>query len=156
MITIKIPHLNILNLNNLVLDYNGTLAVDGKIIESVINILKSLSFNLNIYIITADTYGFVEKQIKDIPCKLIILPPGNQDKAKLRFIEQLNAKETVCIGNGKNDRLMLKESSLGIVVIGREGAALDSLMAADVVCNSITDALDILLQTKRLVATLRL
>jgi len=156
MITIKIPHLNTLNLNNLVLDYNGTLAVDGKIIESVINILKSLSFNLNIYIITADTYGFVEERIKDIPCKLIILPHGNQDKAKLRFLEQLNAKETVCIGNGKNDRLMLKESSLGIVVIGKEGAALDSLIAADVVCNSITDALDILLQTKRLVATLRL
>ena len=117
---------------------------------------EQLSLKLKIYIVTADTYGFVEEQTQDLPCELIIIPPGNQDKAKFRLIEQLSSKETVCIGNGKNDRLMLKEASLGIGIIGREGLALDSLMTADVICSSITDALDILLHPKRLIATLRL
>jgi soluble P-type ATPase len=50
---------------------------------------------------------------------------------------------------------MLQEAALGIVVIGREGAAAATFAAADVVCRSIGDALELLLDDRALAATLR-
>jgi soluble P-type ATPase len=50
---------------------------------------------------------------------------------------------------------MLKEAILGIAVIQEEGAAVESLVAADIVTRSILDALDLLLRPLRLTATLR-
>jgi soluble P-type ATPase len=61
----------------------------------------------------------------------------------------------VSIGNGRNDQLMLKASALGIAVILAEGIAAETLLASDVVCTSIIDALDLLRNPLRLTATLR-
>ena len=58
-------------------------------------------------------------------------------------------------GNGRNDRKMLKAAALGIAVIQREGAAAETVAAADVVSSSILDALELLQNPKRLLATLR-
>jgi soluble P-type ATPase len=60
------------------------------------------------------------------------------------------------IGNGRNDQLMLAAAALGIAVVQEEGAAIESLSAADVVLPDIRSALDLLLFPKRLIATLRL
>jgi soluble P-type ATPase len=46
-------------------------------------------------------------------------------------------------------------AALGIAVIQAEGAAPQTLCAADVVVREIGDALDLLVQPKRLAATLR-
>ena len=59
------------------------------------------------------------------------------------------------IGNGANDVLVLEGAALGIAVIGPEGASSAALRAADVVCASIVDALDLLLEPRALTATLR-
>ncbi|MBE0447689.1 MAG: HAD hydrolase family protein, partial [Actinobacteria bacterium] len=61
----------------------------------------------------------------------------------------------IAIGNGSNDVEMLKKAKLGIAVIGREGCACDALKAADIVMNSSADALDLLINSNRLIATLR-
>ena len=61
----------------------------------------------------------------------------------------------VAAGNGRNDRLMLKDSALGIVVIQTEGTAVEALSAADLVVPGILEALDLLLHRRRLKATLR-
>jgi soluble P-type ATPase len=50
---------------------------------------------------------------------------------------------------------MLEASALGIVVLLQEGAAAQSLMAADIVCSEILSALDLLTHPLRLTATLR-
>jgi soluble P-type ATPase len=50
---------------------------------------------------------------------------------------------------------MLRAATLGIAVIGPEGAAGPTLVAADVVCRSVLDALDLLLDERALAATLR-
>lgn len=50
---------------------------------------------------------------------------------------------------------MLRAARLGIAVIGPEGAASGAIMAADLVCRSVTEALDLLLDERLLVATLR-
>ncbi|MBV9327442.1 MAG: hypothetical protein JO020_15490 [Chloroflexi bacterium] len=50
---------------------------------------------------------------------------------------------------------MLREAALGIAIVGPEGLAAGALAAADVVVPSISDALGLLRNPKRLIATLR-
>lgn len=155
MITLDIPGYRQMILKHLVLDYNGTLAVDGNLAAGVRNLLVRLAATIDIHVITADTFGMVREGMADIPCTVSVLPPERQDQAKLDYITGLDASETVCMGNGRNDRLMLKAAGLGVVVILEEGAAAETIMAADIVCKNITDALELLLRPLRVTATLR-
>ena len=155
MIEVTIPGYNTLQFKHLVLDYNGTLAVDGELLPGVKQALKGLSEELQVHILTADTFGKVRSRVEGIPCELSILPLENQDKGKLDYVKGLGAGYTVCIGNGRNDRLMLKEAALGIAVILEEGAATETLVAADVVSPSILSALELFTNPLRLTATLR-
>ncbi len=155
MIEVEIPGYKRLQFKHLVLDYNGTLAVDGELLEGVKEALKSLAKTLQVHILTADTFGKVRSRIEGIPCELSILPLDNQDKGKLDYVKGLGAGHTVCVGNGRNDRLMVKEAALGIAVILGEGAAIETLVSADVVCTSILSALELLTHPLRLTATLR-
>ncbi len=50
---------------------------------------------------------------------------------------------------------MLEASRLGIIVLGKEGCALKSMIEADVQVGSILDGLDLLLNPQRLKATLQ-
>lgn len=155
MITIEIPGLKTLLLRHLVLDYNGTIATDGKLIQGVKESLTQLAQKLQIHIVTADTFGNVEEETVGIPCTVSILPIHDQDRGKLEYIEKIGTENTVCIGNGRNDHLMLKDAALGIAVIQEEGSAAEAIMAADVIIPHIIDALNLLTNPLRLVATLR-
>ena len=155
MIEVKVPGYKTLELNHMVLDYNGTLSCDGEVIQGVKKRLSTLSEQLSVHVITADTFGKVESRLKDVPCEITVLPLENQDVAKIEYIKQLGADRTVCIGNGRNDRLMLKAAALGIAVVLEEGAAMETVMDADVVFTSINSALDLLSNPLRLIATLR-
>ena len=156
MIEISIPGAETLRLEHLVADFNGTLAVDGMLLPGTAEALCRLAEKLAIHVLTADTFGTARKALSGIPCELVILPPGAQDRAKLRYAEALGAAQCVCIGNGRNDLGMLAAAGLGIVVIQGEGAALETLRAARVVAPDIGVALGLLLHPQRLVATLRL
>ena len=155
MIAIDIPDFGPLELHHLVLDYNGTLAVDGEMVDGVRERLEALASKVKVHVVTADTFGKVKSAMEGIPAEVRVLPPGRQDHAKLEFIEGLDVEGVVCIGNGRNDRLMLEHAALGIAVVLGEGAATASINAADIVAHSITDALDVLSNPLRLVATLR-
>ena len=155
MIEIEIPGHKTLRLDHLVLDYNGTLACDGKLLPGIEARLKSLAGKLRIHVVTADTFGKASSELEGLPCELVILPIEAQDEEKLDYIRKLGAQSTTCIGNGRNDRLMLAEAALGLAVILEEGASTEALTAADVVCASVTSALDLLSNPLRLVATLR-
>jgi soluble P-type ATPase len=155
MLTIAIPGHESLRLEHLVLDFNGTLGCDGVLIPGVAERLHELSRQLNIHVVTADTFGNAAAALAGLPCELSILPVENQDAGKLARVERLGCDKTVCIGNGRNDRRMLKAAALGIAVIQREAASSETVIAADVVATNILDALDLLTQPTRLVATLR-
>lgn len=155
MIEISIPGYKKLQLKHLVLDYNGTLACDGHLLEGVKDALEKLADKLKIHVLTADTFGKAQAGLKGVDCKLSILPVDHQDVGKLEYVKKLNSEFAVCIGNGRNDCLMLKEAALGIAVILAEGAALETLTAANVVCTSIVSALELLANPLRLTATLR-
>ena len=155
MIKIEIPGYKEYNLKNLVLDYNGTMSCDGELINGLKEIIISVSKLLDIHVLTADTYGSVESKLKDLPVTLSIIPSVNQDEQKLNYIKMLGSKSTVCVGNGRNDSLMLKNSIIGIALIQDEGLCIDSLNNADIVCKDILSALQLLINKKRIIATLR-
>ena len=155
MIEISIPGNGKLQCKYLILDYNGTLAVDGRLIDGVREILQQLSDKLEIHVLTADTFGKARSGLAGIDCRLSILPIDRQDIGKREYVINLGAEFCVCMGNGRNDRLMLKEAVLGVAVIQGEGAAAETLLAADVVCRDIVSALELLSNPLRLVATLR-
>ena len=155
MLDIDIPGFATLRLKHLVLDYNGTLAVDGHLVPGVKERLESVSRSLRLHVLTADTFGMARASLLEVPCELTILAQERQDLAKCAYVEQLGAPAVVCIGNGRNDRLMLRSAAIGIAVMHKEGAAAAAVSAADLVVPGIIDALDLLDNPLRLVATLR-
>ena len=155
MVAIDIPGFQSLRLTHLVLDYNGTIALDGNLIPGVADALRALSVQLKIHVITADTFGSAQRQLEGLPIAFSLIPKTEQAAAKASYIAALGADSVVAIGNGRNDRDMLKDAALGIALIQTEGAAAQTLVQADVICTSVLDALDLLHHPKRLVATLR-
>ena len=155
MIEINIPGYRKLRLKHIVLDYNGTIACDGELIAGVKENLNALADKLQVHILTADTFGKARSGLEGIECELSILAPDAQDIGKLEYVKRLGAENAVCVGNGRNDQLMLKEAALGIAVILEEGTAVDTLFAADIVCTHIVSALELLRNPLRLTATLR-
>jgi len=137
------------------LDYNGTLAVDGNLLSGVDRIFKTLAQDIQIHVITADTFGLAANQLKGLPVKLTILPVEKQDDAKLDYISRLGPESVAAIGNGRNDCKMLKAAALGIALVQKECAAAEAMANADIVSTDILDALDLFRNPKRLLATLR-
>lgn len=155
MIKISVPGSGELQLNHLVLDFNGTLACDGALIPGVAERLNRLSEKIEIHVMTADTFGTCRKACRDITATVQVLSDPVGARAKEAFVNSLDASTVAAVGNGVNDSLMLKAAVLGILVIEGEGAAVKAINSADIVVKSINDALEMLLAPKRLTATLR-
>jgi len=155
MIEIDIPGFNKLEIEHLVLDYNGTLACDGVLLDGVSERIAALADVVTVHVVTADTFGLAREQIDGLPCRLTVLKQEDQDRAKLDYVRRLGGVTVACVGNGRNDRLMLKEAGIGIAVVLGEGASVESLLHADVVCTDACTALDLLIHPRRLIATLR-
>ena len=155
MIRIGIPSREPVFAEHLVLDYNGTLALDGQLLEGVSELLGRLSQHLSVHVITADTFGTVKDTFANTNINIQIIGDKEQGRQKADFVASLNPQSVVAIGNGANDAQMLKLAALGIAVVQPEGVSTQSLLNADIVCTSIADALNLLLNPKRIVATLR-
>ena len=155
MLEIDIPGFGLVRLEHLVSDFTGTLSVDGVLLPKVEARLNKLSESMKIHILTADTFGKAQAALKDVKCEMQILTGENHDVQKEDYVNKLSAESVVALGNGKNDRKMLKAAKLGIAVTEGEGCAVDAIMAADIHVRSAVDGLDLLLNTKRLKAILR-
>lgn len=155
MIDIEIPGFGRLTLTTLLCDYNGTLARDGRLLEDVPPRLARLAQSLRVQVITGDTFGTARAALAGLPCEVVVLASDNQAEAKRELLERTGAQIAVAVGNGRNDRLMLAAAALGIAVMGDEGAAVEALSASDIAVRHIADALDLLLEPRRLIASLR-
>jgi soluble P-type ATPase len=155
VLNLNIPGAAPVELEHLVLDYNGTLALDGDILDGVEWRLQALSETLSIHLITADTFETVVDAWSSLPCRVSIVPATDQHIAKRDYVRELGAARVVAVGNGRNDALMLEEAALGIAVVQTEGAAREAVLAADVIVPDIFAALDLLANPLRLTATLR-
>ena len=155
MIELSIPGRGTVRLQHLVTDVNGTLAVDGILMEGLAKRIASLQDRLCVHLLTADTHGHqaaIDRQLNLVATRL---GPGNEQEQKRAYVEKLGPECVVAIGQGANDAAMLKVAALGICVISPEGTALETLLAADVVTADIMAAFELLDKPLRLVATLR-
>ncbi len=151
-IVVEIPGESTLELEHLVLDVNGTLTDRGALIEGVRERLAAVGAKLVPHLLSADTFGTLASAAAQLGVQPQTIASG-EDKA--RYVAELGPERCAAIGNGANDARMLDVAALGIAVIGAEGAAATALASADVVCASIVDALELLLDERTLVATLR-
>jgi P-type E1-E2 ATPase len=155
MIEVNIPGRSPLRLEHLVTDVNGTLALDGVLIDGLAKRIASLRDRLTVHLLTADTHGrqaIIDQQLSLTAARLA---PGGEAEQKRQYIENLGAGSVVAIGQGANDSLMLKAAALGICVLSPEGSASETLLAADIVVPNIVAAFDLLNEPLRIVATLR-
>jgi len=156
MIELQIPGRGITQLEYAVFDVNGTLATDGILLDGIADKIAMLRGKLEVRLLTADTHGKqveIDRQIKLTADRL--RPGGHEREQKADYVRALDAERVVAIGNGANDVEMLKAAAIGIAVMGHEGLSGEALAAADVVVLSAHDAIDLLLNPKRLIATLR-
>lgn len=152
---VDIPGSGKITINQILLDYNGTLAIDGELIPGVAAAIQVLAEQIPIYVITADTYGSVQSALNNTQCRIVTIQETKQDEQKLEHLRALGKKSTMAVGNGRNDRLMLREAVLGIALIQGEGACVESVLAADIVCTDILDVFGYFQTPDRLKATLR-
>ena len=155
MISIDIPGWGNMEIENVVLDLNGTLATDGKIPPEVKKRINSLVGRVKVYVLTADTQGTATEELHDMKVELIKIEGKDSKEGKFNFLKSLDLEKTLAVGNGNNDELILKEAAIGIAILGDEGISVTALKQADIMVKNIFDALDLLLKPKRLVATLR-
>lgn len=155
MIEIDIPGFGPVRLEHLVSDFSGTLSVNGQLIPKVDARLNKIAEIMKIHILTADTFGKAQAELKGINGEIHILAGENHDVQKEEFVAKLGADSVAAFGNGNNDRRMLKAARIGIAVSEGEGCAVDAIMAANIHVRSAVEGLDLLLNTKRLKATLR-
>ncbi len=153
--SIEIPNYKTINLKHIVLDYNGTIAKDGVLKEEVTKLLPLLAQKYTLHVITADTFGSVVNELKDFDLHVKVLRSENHTLEKEAYISGLGASECAAVGNGNNDMKMLQKAEIGICLIGDEGCSTKSLLASDIVCKSISEALELFVHPKRLIATLR-
>ena len=152
---IDIPGYKELNVDTLLLDYNGTIATDGIIPESVKTRLKELANEFEIYVLTADTHGTARKQCEDIPVTVHTFPVGNAADYKEEIINKIGGEYCVCLGNGRNDIKMFHQAALSIAIMDTEGMCSKLLLESDICVTSIEKGLDLLLNPKRIIADLR-
>ncbi len=155
MIKISIPGRDELQLHYLVLDMNGTVATDGQLIAGIAERVARLKDRLRVYLLTADTFGTGAQAARELGIEMVTVSSADGTTDKANFISALDPPGAAAMGNGNNDVAMFKAAHLSIAVIGREGCCVAALLYADLVVHDINDALDLLLNPLRLIATLR-
>jgi soluble P-type ATPase len=155
MIELNIPGRGTLKLDHLVMDVNGTLAKDGRLLERLAKPVTSLKNRLALHLLTADTYGRQSDIDFTLGTQAVRLTRGDEAQQKADYVNALGAEHVVAIGQGANDAGMLKAAALGIAVLSDEGLAVEALLNADILMPSIYEALNLLEYPTRIVATLR-
>ena len=155
MLEVDIPGFGPVRLRHLVSDFTGTLSVDGKLVPGVKELLNKVSESLEVHVLTADTFGKARSELEGVKCVVHILEGDNYDVQKEEYVDKLGAECVVAFGNGNNDRRMLKAARVGVAVCLKEGCSVDAASSANILVTSATDALELLLNEKRLMATLR-
>ena len=141
-----------LEIAHVLFDVNGTLTDRGRLIDGVSARLARLKDAVTVHLVSADTFGSRAETAAVLGLEAHRIADGED---KRRMIDELGPPVCAAVGNGLNDVPMLEATALAIAVTGPEGASARALAAADIVCRSIVEALDLLLDERALVATMR-
>lgn len=146
----EIPNYGEIQFGAVLFDLNGTLGESGRVTEEVKHLLERLAGKYTVVVLSSDTFGTLEEEFNGLPVRIERVSSGAE---KARIAE--GYKPYVAVGNGNNDVAMLEGAELAFCVVGPEGAAVDALLASDIVVKDVKDALTMLLDERKLVATLR-
>ena len=155
MIELNIPGRGRVQLQHLVCDVNGTLAVDGQLLEGIARPLTTLRDRLTLHLLTADTHGRQHIIDQQLNLQAVRIQAGAEAAQKAAYVCQLGSESVIAVGQGANDAEMLRLAAVGVAILSKEGTALEALLAADLVVPDIFSALELLENPLRLVATLR-
>ncbi len=155
MIEFTIPGRGRMRIKNIVFDVNGTIAIDGKIDEKIKKKLEKLAQKVTVILLTADTYGTIEKEMGKTGIKIQKISSPGEVEEKEDFIKKLGEEQTIAIGNGENDRLMLKRAILGICVVDKEGASSKAVTNSDIVVYGRETVFELIDNPQRIIASLR-
>jgi P-type E1-E2 ATPase len=155
MIELNIPGRGTIQVEHLVCDVNGTLAIDGQLVEGVLRLITVLRDRLTVHLLTADTHGRQDTIDRQLGLKAVRIQPGDEAGQKSEYVRRLGAQHVAAIGQGSNDAGMLKAAVLGVAILSPEGIATESLLAADLVMPGPLAALELFEKPLRIVATLR-
>ena len=153
-LAVAIPGADTLSLRHLLIDFNGTIACNGALIDGVAERLRALSQILEVEVLTGDTYGTVGQTLAGLPVRYSVVLSGADKTARVHAL-QAEGGGVAALGNGRNDVDMLRAATLGIAVLGPECTHALTLAAAQLVAPHIHAALDLFLQPQRLIAALR-
>jgi soluble P-type ATPase len=155
MIELNVPGRGVLRLEHLVCDLNGTLAVDGQLLEGIPRLLKTLSDRLCVHVLSANTRKNIETIELQLGFSVRIIPRGDETQSKAAYVRELDAAKVIAIGQGTNDSAMLREAAIGICVLSPEGTSTLAIQAADLLVADIYHAFELIEKPLRLVASLR-
>ncbi len=155
MIELNVPGRGVIQIDHLVSDVNGTLALDGHLMEGVATALLRLADRVQIHLLTADTHGRQGIIDQQLGMQAVRIAPGDESEAKAQYVRDLGPERVVSLGQGMNDAGMMREAIIGICILSPEGLASETLQSADLVVPDILSALALLEKPMRLVASLR-
>ena len=152
---INVPQTGKYDIENIVFDYNGTIANNGIIIDGVLEKIVDLSKSFNVHIITADTFSTVRESFKGTNVNINIIDKDYGSEQKEKFIDKLGFDKTIALGNGRNDELMLKKSIISIAVLNDEGVSVKAINSADFLIKDINNFFEMIYDTNKMIAILR-
>ena len=161
-IRIEIPGFGHLYIQAICSDYTGTLSREGELINGVSKRLRQLGELVDIHVVTSDTRKTAREELEGLPVMLHDkIVSDAHDVFKRDYLTRLGVdlKSIAVFGNGRNDRHWLAAvrdaGGLAIAVDVGEGCAVEAMISANIFVAGIRNALDLLLDSKRIVGTLR-
>ncbi|ASJ03114.1 HAD family hydrolase [Thermococcus profundus] len=147
---VSVPNFGELRFDVVLFDLNGTLGESGRVSEEVKHLLERLADKYTVVVLSSDTFGTLEEELAGLSLRIERVSSG-MGKAEIAK----GYAPYAAVGNGNNDVAMLEGAELAFCVIGKEGATVDALLASDIVVTDVKDAIAMLLDEKKLIATLR-
>jgi soluble P-type ATPase len=154
MITIQRPGQEPLEVEYILIDFEGTLASDCRVHPKAKDKINLLSKRVKIYILVKEEKELVEERLRRVKAEICYSTEGEPSRWKLDWLRRLDPPRTLAIGNGVDDAPIIEEAGFSICVIGKEGTSIEAMKKADIVVSNIIDALDFLLKPLRQKATL--
>jgi soluble P-type ATPase len=147
------PGVGQIELNTIILDLNGTLAINGQIVAGAEQrIVQLREKGYKIILFTGDQRGNAAQLAEKIGIE--VKKASNSDE-KEKLTLELEVDKTVAIGNARIDIGTFKHTKLRIATLQAEGIHTGILEYVDIIIPSINDALDLLINENSFNATMR-
>jgi soluble P-type ATPase len=149
VISILRPGEEPLEIDYILVDFEGTLAADGRVHPKAKDKLNLLSKRVKIFVLTTGDKEKVRQVLRNVRAEVLDVREGDARRGKMAVLERLGPEKAAAVGNGVDDVSMFKEAALGIAVLTREGISSELIGEADLVFMNIVDALDFFLKPLR-------